>query len=198
MVAALVASGMVLEPTSERQRWLDFSDYPSNELRQGRGGVAVVKVIIAPTGVPEQCLIVSSSGNEVINKIVCDLSMKRLRFKPPISETGKPTYGIWQRRAVMLPPGWTAALKPEETSNFKIRLDAPPSIRKSAEVRTIVSVDDSGNFLGCGTADIESDASLIENACDHIKRVWQPAPERNMAGNPITYVRWAQIEFIVH
>ena len=194
MILALQSpAGPALEPTAKNQQWLGDSDYPASNGDASNGGVVTVKIVIAPNGIPETCAVVSSSGNTTINKLVCDLSLKRLRFKAPLSMSGIPTYAIWQRRAVLLPPGMT--VKPEQPTSFNMRLAPSALAKKNSYLRLIVSVDEAGNDVGCTASDKKSPSALIDLACAEVKSTWQSAPEVNGAGTAIPYIRWAIVKF---
>jgi len=192
---AAAAAGPSFEPLNPKQIWLDQNDYPVSEANAGRGGVADVKLTVAPSGQPEQCLIVASSGNAVVNATICRLSMKRLRFKPPLSADGAAIYAIWARHTQMLPMGTSNRYTPANTPFTLEVVDTSGQLTKSTAVQVVVEVDSTGALKQCGPRDPADAATMIDRACSEVKTAWIAAPETNAAGATIAYVRWAAVRF---
>ncbi len=64
------------------------NDYPTESLKAGEQGTVWYKVDVTETGVPENCVIVVSSGYPRLDKATCDLVLRRARFKPARSPDG--------------------------------------------------------------------------------------------------------------
>jgi hypothetical protein len=70
--------------------WLRTGDYPSRALGQGAQSLVSFRLLIDNTGLPTDCLIQRSYGDEPFNKITCKKILERARFEPALDEKGAP------------------------------------------------------------------------------------------------------------
>ena len=77
-------------PNNSPASWFTPYDISPGEIMQnGKGGVEL-SFSISPNGRMENCGILDSSGDPQLDQRVCDLVVKRARFKSPIDEHGEP------------------------------------------------------------------------------------------------------------
>jgi protein TonB len=65
--------------------------YPPESLKAGEQGTVDFRVDVSETGIPENCVILKTSGYPRLDQATCDLILKTARFKPALDLDGKPT-----------------------------------------------------------------------------------------------------------
>ena len=71
-----------------RERWFTYDDYPLDAIRQHQEGRVKVTFDIKPSGVPEHCVVQSSSSSKELDSVACKLVMTRALFLPAIDAQG--------------------------------------------------------------------------------------------------------------
>lgn len=71
-------------------RNLGRADYRSIAGNRMPRGAAMVSVVVEPQGIPDNCRIVRSSGDAVVDAQLCPLIIARLRFRPALDDQGRP------------------------------------------------------------------------------------------------------------
>jgi protein TonB len=66
------------------------SDYPTEAIKNGWQGDVSVDLTVGPNGTVTNCVVVASSGHEVLDKTTCRILMRRARFKPATDASGQP------------------------------------------------------------------------------------------------------------
>lgn len=129
---------IVPRPINNPLDWFNPDDYPSK--RQELEGTVFFNLSVDKDGLPSNCAIIKSSGNEILDSITCESLMLRARFEPIRSEDNKFSKRRYRNRVVWkipesqtLPPAKDFA----STINFKIN-DAAEIIDCSFEIVGIV------------------------------------------------------------
>jgi TonB family protein len=68
--------------------------YPEGARRRGEEGVTRVELDVSPTGVPEMCRIVKSSGSAELDASACKLIQARMHYAPGIDARGLPARSV--------------------------------------------------------------------------------------------------------
>jgi TonB family protein len=70
--------------------WVNDHDYPQSALRAGEQGSVVVRLHVEPDGRVSECVPVSSSGSEALDRQTCHIHVRRGRFEPALDASGQP------------------------------------------------------------------------------------------------------------
>lgn len=70
------------EPRSNPATWVDSSKYPSQANRRGVSGVVRYQLTVDDRGLPQNCKIMTSSGDSNLDKVTCSLIQDSARFLP--------------------------------------------------------------------------------------------------------------------
>lgn len=71
--------------------------YPLRTLREARGGVVGLVILVDPSGKPTECKITDDSGDRNLNEVACE-GLMQARFEPALDASGKPITSYWQTR----------------------------------------------------------------------------------------------------
>ena len=71
--------------------------YPLRTLREGRGGVVGLAILVDPSGKPTECKITDDSGDGDLNTVACD-GLMQARFDPALDASGQPIPSYWVTR----------------------------------------------------------------------------------------------------
>lgn len=63
-------------------------DYPTEAMRENRGGESTVRVTIDPTGRVSGCAVAVSSGHPVLDQRTCDVLRARVQTNPALDSNG--------------------------------------------------------------------------------------------------------------
>jgi TonB family protein len=74
--------------------WISDWDYPASALRRNEQGSVVVRLRIEPDGRVSECVPVSSSGSDALDRQTCVLYSRRARFEPAMSADGEPVAAV--------------------------------------------------------------------------------------------------------
>ena len=70
------------------------ADYPRAAFRSGAQGSVTARLSIGTDGRVAECRIVTSSGNEDLDKTTCRLIQQRFRYQPALDSDGQPTTDV--------------------------------------------------------------------------------------------------------
>ena len=71
--------------------------YPLRTLREGRGGVVGLAILVDPSGKPTECKITDDSGDRDLNEVACE-GLMQARFDPALDASGQPIPSYWVTR----------------------------------------------------------------------------------------------------
>ena len=103
-LAALNTLGKLPEPVGQPYWWITTDDYPRSALSANQSGTTQFSLVVDPTGKPQSCNILVSSGFAVLDQTSCALMMERAKFKPAEDKDGNPTTGLWLRSVRWMVP----------------------------------------------------------------------------------------------
>lgn len=103
-VASLKAAKTPPQPLGNPGDWATTSDYPSELLRKGQGGIVRFLLVVGPNGIPDKCTIARSSGVPLLDATTCQLVMRRAKFKAAADTNGQPIAGYYLNRVRWLIP----------------------------------------------------------------------------------------------
>lgn len=78
--------------------WLTDADYPREAMRSETEGVTGFRLEIDRAGIPQRCVITSSSGSAVLDNATCDKLMARARFTLPKDAKGRAVSDVYNGR----------------------------------------------------------------------------------------------------
>lgn len=76
-------------PLTSPGTWFADIDYPADAVSARIEGTTVFRLEIDSAGIPQRCIIVTSSGSASLDNATCDILIARARFKPPKDAKGK-------------------------------------------------------------------------------------------------------------
>jgi hypothetical protein len=88
-VAGLAALRSRPLPAIDPASLLKSDDYPTELVRQNVSGAATMRIRVDETGKPVACVVVATSGNELLDRKSCSLTMERARYFPAVDAAGR-------------------------------------------------------------------------------------------------------------
>jgi TonB family protein len=85
-------------PQGNAARFITNDDYPERALRAGEEGSVVVRVRVEPDGRVGECVPISSSGSEAIDRRTCHIFTSRVRYEPALDAQGNPVAAMMVSR----------------------------------------------------------------------------------------------------
>jgi periplasmic protein TonB len=83
--------------------WIYISDYPADAVRDGRGGITTVSLVVDRRGAVEECSVVQSSGHRDLDDISCMAMAMRGRYEPARNQRGQKIASTVMRQIVWDP-----------------------------------------------------------------------------------------------
>jgi TonB family protein len=80
--------------------WITSNDYPQEAKDIHAQGAVRYQIDISPKGLPENCVIMQSSGFDVLDQATCRIILQRARFTPALNREGEPAEGGYRDRVV--------------------------------------------------------------------------------------------------
>jgi TonB family protein len=121
-------------PIGSPASWLNPNDYPAAAMRYAMTGITAFTLTVDATGKPSRCLIVQSSGFDILDTATCQRLMTNARFAPSRNRAGKPV---------------------ERTYNGRVRWVLPEgAVQPVSETfgSMLLSIDQAGNVTSCRMA----------------------------------------------
>jgi protein TonB len=158
------------KPIQNPGEWFGSSSYPVEAIRASAEGRTVARLTIDERGLPVRCDVVTSAGNEHLDKATCDLAMVRARFTPARDEHGRPISSVY-----MLPVRWAL---PDHRP--LIALD--DGRRRFADHTIEISLDENGTVKGCKVVKLGAD---LPDPCLTIPLGGRPFARAQKDGKPV-------------
>lgn len=76
-------------PVVSPARWFSEADYPMEAVRARIAGSVLTRLVIGADGRVEQCALVEASGAPVLDRLTCELLVKRGRYEPTLTASGE-------------------------------------------------------------------------------------------------------------
>ena len=159
------------------------------------GGSVAYSVLFKPDGYPESCSIMESTGNAIIEERACMIARRRFRFHPSYGVDGQRKYRIYEQRVVFRNREGDTPLAPVLPPPYILQVARLPDEGRPFIVNVNVEVDVAGGLVACAVADEESNPAYARAACDALPDIWRPMVEKDMAGQPVAYVRTLRVGF---
>ena len=198
MFPLLLAAAAVLPASPiEQQKWFTSQEHPKTALAVAERGFVAYTIDVAPDGSALRC---EPQDKGDLDRKVCELVMKRARFRPAADDQGRPVFGVHEAVASFLLPGKGRA-RPDR-SKLAVMVDRlPDGVAGPAFARVAFLVDAAGVISQCTNAAGEqrrfqqSVPALAPAACDAVVKDYRPAPVRDAAGIPVASVQSAMVRF---
>lgn len=195
---ALAAAATVHVPQLKRVDFGD-NDYPREAIRLRQEGAVWIRVVVGPTGKPEFCRLVRSSGSPSLDRVSCVLVLTMATFTPARDADGEATYGI-----SVVPIIWRLPNNPSPPPKADpLPVDRELTVNKLPEplgsptfVKLLLQVDAQGAIVQCTNNGTPETSGLGELACAAPSELLL-AVERNTAGDPVAYVTTMTLRFTV-
>lgn len=195
MSLAAAAAGLSGPVAKNAQNWIFNSDFSEAEEKKHGAGWVFVKMTVGPDGEPAQCIAEAGSGDDAFRNGICTKLKSRAKFEPARDPSGQPTYGIFEKMVNFTNFG-KLPMKPGPDFELQVDKFADPKTFM-VDVYVNVGVGKDGSYQGCTVpADIKpADAPYGKIACQQMASLWQPIPEKDMSGQPMSYVRVVLVGF---
>jgi len=93
-------------PLASPGTWFSDADYPPQAMRAEIDGTTAFRLEINKAGIPQRCIITSSSGSALLDNTTCDKLMVRARFTVPKDAKGRAVPDVYNGRITWrLPDG---------------------------------------------------------------------------------------------
>ncbi len=101
--AAAADTGPSVARSVNGDRWVLFSDYPADALRERRGGVVTVRLLVSRRGTVDTCEVTQSSGHADLDRTACQLMGERGRYEAARDADGRRIASTVMRQVVWDP-----------------------------------------------------------------------------------------------
>lgn len=194
---AMAAGAVALPgPAGNPGAWLDTFDIPESAVRAGENGSIFYKAVVTPDGKVDQCTVEASSAARSDWEKFCSRVKRRFSFEAARDQQGTPVYYVEEGNyAFVLPETWVRNPARPSPSLVVDVAKLPGAADGKVDVAVNIAVDPAGKLLHCNAASSAGQAALSRLACEQLSASWAPMPERNSAGQPISYIRQMQVEF---
>ncbi len=170
---------------ASRGPWMTHDDYPASENRQGHVGSLSFILLVSPAGLPARCTIAVSSGYPVLDKATCDILMRRARFSPAISVTGKATHGYYFGKFRWSLPGESPEKSMRSHSAapnvIELAFPKPVSAAYNRPIETKVVFGPTGDVVDCEISQSSGSPALDRFACQQLQRLAIPGAGKSSA-----------------
>lgn len=116
-------------PKGNPGEWVNSSDYPSAALREEIEGITRFQLTIDDSGMPTECTVTASSGNDALDATTCALLVERGTFHPAEDGSGKPMAGIWSSSVRWEIPSDSNEVPPAHSTRISYVVDIDGSVR---------------------------------------------------------------------
>ena len=195
-----IALAAQLSAPEPREIWFDSNDFWAQALAQLALSAVRLRITVTPDAKVQACEIEQSSGNPGFDARVCEITMKRARFRPGSLQDGTPAYGVYRVPVVFtpVPPSWYVrrpqALNP--VADLNLTIDHLPKGKASPlEVDLAFAVEADGRVSDCGADDDKQDPTLVGLACKEMSTQFKAVPARRPDGTPVLSVQTGRVSF---
>jgi TonB family protein len=176
---------------------LTSDDYVSRAAGTGKSGFTVVEILIDPTGKPQTCGLVSTSGSKDLDLKACAAGVLRGKYAPATDETGSPMYGVYRMRV-----RWHMELffdastrTPKVPADIVLEVAKLPAGQKSVAVTLAYLVGEDGAIRRCSVITSSGSAPFDTGACSSMIKHYRYAPAKDKADKAWPVIRMQRIEF---
>ncbi|WOE76420.1 energy transducer TonB [Alterisphingorhabdus coralli] len=83
-------------PLIAPELWITVTDYPMHAALDGLEADVETELTVAEDGRVSECVIISSSGDALLDSKTCKLLVRRARFKPALDDEKRPITGVYR------------------------------------------------------------------------------------------------------
>jgi len=194
----IVLAGAAVVPAApiEGNTWFTSQDNPRTAMQVAQRGHVAWRIDVAPDGTAIRC---TPGGSTELDGKVCELVMKRARFRPAADDQGRPAFAVHDGVSSFLMPGGPP--RPDRAKLSVPVASLPAGVTAPAYARVAFVVDAAGAVSRCGATSPErrrfaqSVEALVPAACDAVARDYRPAPARDAAGAAVASVQSVTVKF---
>ncbi len=195
LLATVLQTGPIILPQPiSPEKWIRYTDYPSEALEFRKGGTVWFEVSVDSNGKPYACHVLVSSEVPSLDRISCAAMLSRGKFRPALDRSGQPLAGVYRRSAHWTVEGRGAKKEPEvdlTLSVSRLPADAKPLV----VLKTVEAADASVD--ACAVEITSGSPQLDEIACGAVSQAKMPRPLQDPDGAPVRAVRSRRIAFQV-
>lgn len=124
-------------PTVNPGTWIVENDYPSQALREERGGVVRFRLTVGSDGNVQKCDVTQTSGSQDLDQATCDALMMRAKFSPGRDAAGKPVVSSYANAIRWTIPVEEPPVAPDgSTGGAAAKPSSPPALQPNYPVTT--------------------------------------------------------------
>ena len=143
------------------------------------------------SGAPVRCEVTMSDGNRALDRVACDMLMRRSRFTPALDADGVPIDAV-VRHDFTINRATTSASPRRVDFALPVAALSKPGEVLVADV--VLTTDATGHVTRCDVAASTSHASLDRAACREVTAaIFAPARDRD--GKPVSALREVSVGF---
>src|SRR5262245_222357 len=187
---AIAGATSQLSAPEPKEVWFEPIDFWPQVLAQQSLSSVRLRITVGPDSRVQTCEIEQSSGNSAFDVQVCEITMKRARFRAATLQNGTPAYGAYRVPLVWtaFPPSWyhrrPPGVQPKGDLNLTVA-SLPKAKRLPIKIDIALAVEADGRVVGCETDDRKQDPTLVGLACQEMASEYRPIPARRTDGSAV-------------
>jgi outer membrane biosynthesis protein TonB len=184
-------------PTN-RKDWLNEGSYVGRALGMERSGDSVTDIFVDPSGTPQACYVVASSGSKDLDGQSCAASMHKGKFSPARDDTGKATFGVYRYRVIWrIHDDFSAGSSLANPADITLAVARLPQGKTYLLTHLRYIVDETGRIQRCAVDQTSGFAKVDQAACETMPQRFTFAPARDAQGVAHPVVRTQSVAFEV-
>jgi hypothetical protein len=196
---SIVLAGAAVVPAAPiaANTWFTSKDNPKTAMEVARRGHVAYRIDVAPDGTAIRC---ETPETEQLDHKVCELVMKRARFRPATDERGQPAFAVHDGVSSFLMPGGPP--RPDRARLTVAVESLPAGVTGPAYARVAFAVDAAGAVSQCAAMASEPRRRFMQNvealvpaACAAVAKDYRATPARNAAGEAVASVQNLTVRF---
>lgn len=195
-IAMLAVGAAQLPEPINIDRWITDSDYPPQAIRKNLQGSTRFKLVVDPTGQTESCSVILASGSDVLDNKVCELLIKRARFRPAKDVDGTNIYGTMTTSV-----NWrllSGGFRVKSVDLILVVEKLPKSVKMPSKVSVGVLVNDKGSIESCAPQPEDKNAKILGAvACQQVQALLTFNPMTNLGKVPVRSMQNIDVGFNV-
>jgi TonB family protein len=195
---SLISGAVVAATPITPQPWFEFTDYPMKAFERNAEGVTRFEMLISPEGRVAGCTVISSSGDEELDRASCFLSTKRAKFRPARNLDGQPVWGTFRTQALWALPEHHIVAPP--APDLEVSLNAlPDGTKQPPAVKLAYAVDRQGkpDLASCTMmpSSLQQPQLLVQLGCKQLLESTPQTPVTDPSGQPVAAVKTGAVLF---
>ena len=157
-----------------------------------------IELTVDPAGAPVRCDVILSDGVRLLDRMACELLMRKARFTPARDANGAPIAAIVREDfTVNRATGIERGGGPAATAgmiDFAVPVDRLPRAATVLVADAVVMTDPAGHVASCDVSGSTGDAAFDRLACRQLAMA-AFAPARDRDGRPVAALRQVSVGF---